>query len=162
MQFLRQAEDQVERDVIDARPTERLNGDADPCRVVGPVHPFQDVVVERLGTEAHPVDSGRMPGSGVVWSHVFRVGFEGDFYRAWCVVRRAWEQRAEQLRDRFRGKQRRRAAAEVDGVEITQLCLSGFLEDDVDVFMSRNSLPYCDREVAVSAASNAEGDMQVK
>ena len=88
MQFLRQAEDQVERDVIDARSTERLNRDADPCRVVGPVHPFQDVVVERLGTEAHPVDSGRMPGSGVVWSHVLRVGFEGHL-NAKCGIRNA-------------------------------------------------------------------------
>jgi hypothetical protein len=75
VQILRQAEDQVERDVVDPSPAQRVDRGTDSRRVVGAVHPFQDLIVKRLAAERDTVDAGGVPGAGVVWSDVFGVGF---------------------------------------------------------------------------------------
>ena len=74
--------------------------------VVGAVHPFQDGVVERLGAEAHPVDAGGAPCSGVLGGDIFGVGFERDLdIGTGCVVRGAWEKLREQQGNGSGGKQ---------------------------------------------------------
>jgi len=46
LQFGGQGKDQIERDIVDARPAQRPHGGADPCRIVGAMHPLQHAVVE--------------------------------------------------------------------------------------------------------------------
>src|SRR5436309_9894437 len=79
MQLFRQPENQIERDVFDAGPAQRVNSGADARGVMGAVHPFQDVVVERLGAEGDAVYSGALPGAGGVGRDVFGVGLQRHF-----------------------------------------------------------------------------------
>ena len=77
-QFLRQRKNQIEGDVPEPCVPQRLHGPLRLRGVVGAVHPFQNIVIERLGAQAHAVDAGGTPGVGRVDRDVFGVGFEGD------------------------------------------------------------------------------------
>ena len=79
LQLHGQGEDQIERDIGDARLSQRLDGLTDAGRIVGAMHPLQRTIRERLGAEGDAIDAGGAPGGRVLDRHVVGVGFQRDF-----------------------------------------------------------------------------------
>src|SRR5947199_1080377 len=170
-----QGEDQVEREVVEPGVSERPHRPADPRRVVGTMHPRQDMVIERLGSEADPVHAGAAPGTCMFGLHVLGVGLHR--YLNGVTRRRRAEgvtQRRNKGCQQIWRKQRRGTPTQVEGFETVRLGFPGLgpgvsksserdlLQHGLNVLLGRNALSNCDREVAVRAAAHTEGDVEVE
>ena len=112
----RQAEDEVEREIVDAGGAERLDCQWDLVGGVGAVHPLEHGGIERLDAERHPVHAGGCARRWPLRRHVFRVGLQGDLGTGRDGP--VGTDPVQHPGDGGRGDSRRRAAAEVDRVHL--------------------------------------------
>ena len=93
--LVRQREDQVERDVIDAPGARVLDGGANRSCIVRAMHPSQNIIVERLCANRKPVHARGSPRVYGLPRYILRIGLDGDFRAG--VDREARPQDLQQL-----------------------------------------------------------------
>src|SRR5712692_4497210 len=170
-EFLRKAENEIERDSVNAGPAERVECAGHRVHVVGAVHPFEDRGMKRLCAQGDAVYTGLPPGLGAGGGDIVRVCFEGHLHPRLCPLSRngrgGRQQTSDQRDQVLRRKEGRRAAAEVERVQwlVVPLTLlssqAQLFEDRPGVALAGDSPPHRDGEVAVTAPAGAEGDVDI-
>src|SRR5689334_4748596 len=137
---------------------------ATDCRgVVRAMHPGEHAVVERLGADREPVDSGLAPFAGGIGCDVFGIRFEGDLGIRSEIDSLA--DRVQQSAHSVAAETGRSSSAEIQcvdrpiaGVTKAQLELAS---EPQRVFVRWDDAAYRDRKIAVRAPAGAERDVNV-
>src|SRR3989475_5436813 len=105
--------DQVEAQVVESGLPQDLRRAEDVCAAMHSSGSNKFLVVERLNSQTDARESRGFPGSGLLLSDGFGIGFERDFCE---VAAKAFADRVEDARERGRIEQARSSAAEINGV----------------------------------------------
>src|SRR2546430_16296679 len=160
----RQGKDQVNGNVGDAAAAECRDGGNDLSGIVGAMHPFEGGVIESLGTEGDAIYAGGNPVGDSEVVHVVGIGLDGDL--GVTGDGDAFAYGGDDVGNSDSTQPRRSTAAEINRVQQRpiELVADGLqlLGDGSDVFVDRGSRLHRDGEIAIAAASSAEGYVNVE
>src|SRR5437763_9863529 len=160
----RQGKDQVNGNVGDTAAAEGRDGGNDLSGVVGAMHPFKGGIGESLRTKGVAIYAGGNPVGDSQVVYVVGVGLNGDL--GMTGDGDPFAHGGDDVGNYNSTQPRRSAAAEINRVQQRpiELVADGLqlLGDGSDVFVDRSSRPHRDGEIAVAAASSAEGYVDVE